>query len=571
MGQGMTTAGWVFLLLGWGAILSLVVYCFSRILFGKKRTLSGQGEPGRDRWASRVGLILAMAGNAIGLGNFLRFPAKAAANGGGAFMIPYFCALLLLGIPMMWVEWTIGRHGGVRGHGTTPGMFASMWKHPASKYLGSLGIVLPFSILVYYIFIESWCLAFAWFSLTGRYFGETSREAMGQFLRGFQGVESNAFFPSVATAVVFLLITLAINYFCLYRGISKGIEVLAKIGMPLLFIFGIILVVRVLTLGAPDPAQPEWTVANGLAFIWNPDLSRLSQASVWLAAAGQVFFTLSLGQGTINMYASYLRDEDDVTLNGLSTSSTNEFAEVVLGGTIAIPVAVAFFGLAETQKIAGEGAFNLGFQSLPVIFQRIPLGHIFGAMWFGLLFIAGITTSVALSQPAIAFLEDEFKWPRKRAVNVVTGVGLASVALVVIFFKHGFLDEMDFWAGTFGLVILTAFEILIFGWIFGIDKGWAEMHKGADLRVPRIYRFVIKFITPAYILVLLAVWTWQDAIGNLLMRLPPDATPAAHAALAVNRPYLWGARLLMLTFVGIVVWMIRKAWQEKRSGNGGQP
>ncbi len=553
MGQGLTGAGWAFLLLGWGVIIALAVYCFSRVLFGKKKTLSDGGAPGRDRWASRVGLILAMAGNAIGLGNFLRFPVQAASNGGGAFMIPYFIALLLLGIPMMWVEWSIGRFGGVRGHGTTPGMFAVMWKHPVAKYLGFLGIMTPFTILVYYVFIESWCMAFSWFSLSGRYFGDSSREAMGQFLRGFQGVESTAEFPTVLTALLFLALTLAINYICLYRGISKGIEVLAKIGMPILFVFGIALAVRVLTMGAPVPAHPDWSVANGLAFIWNPDLSRLGSASVWLAAAGQIFFTLSLGQGTLCMYASYLREQDDLTLNGLSTSSTNEFAEVVLGGTIAIPVAVAFFGLAETQVIAKHGAYDLGFQAMPVIFQQLPFGHIFGGMWFGLLFIAGITTSVALAQPAIAFLEDEFGWGRHRAVNTVLGVAAASTLLVVVFLRHGFLDELDFWAGTFLLVILTALEIILFAWIFGIDKSWDELHRGADLRVPTAYKFIIKYITPAYILVLLAVWTWQQAVGVFLME---DTAPA-------DKPYLWGARALMLAFAAATLWMIRKAWRRK--------
>ncbi|HOT00114.1 MAG TPA: sodium-dependent transporter [Acidobacteriota bacterium] len=553
MAQGLTTAGWVFLTLGWGAIIALVVYCFSRVLFGGKRGFAAGDEPGRDRWASRVGLILAMAGNAVGLGNFLRFPVQAAGNGGGAFMIPYFLALLLLGIPMMWVEWTIGRHGGVRGHGTTPGMFAAMWKHPAAKYLGFLGIMTPFTILVYYVFVESWCMAFSWFSLTGRYAGKTDRAAMGEFLRGFQGVEASADFPSILTALGFLALTLIINYFCLYRGISKGIEMLAKIGMPLLFVFGIALAVRVLTLGAPDPAQPDWSIATGLAYIWNPDLSRLGQASVWLAAAGQIFFTLSLGQGTINMYASYLREQDDVTLNGLSTASTNECAEVVLGGTIAIPVAVAFFGLAETQVIAGEGAYNLGFQTMPVIFQQIPMGELFGGMWFGLLFIAGITTSVALAQPAVAFLEDEFGWRRPRAVNTVMGIAVTSTLLVVAFFRHGFLDELDFWAGTFFLVVLTAIEIVLFSWVFGIERSWADMHQGADLRVPRIFKFILKYVTPLYILVLLVTWTWQEAVGQLLM----DGKPAA------DKPYLWGARVLMAAFAGITFWMIHKAWRRK--------
>ena len=278
MTQGVTTSGWFFLVFGWGFILTLTIYCFSRVLFGKKPEVVVEAG-GREQWGSRIGLILAVAGNAIGLGNFLRFPVKAAANGGGAFMIPYFVAFLLLGIPMMWVEWTIGRMGGAHGHGTTPGMFHVMWKKAPSKYLGALGIVIPFVIVIYYNFIESWCLGYSWFSVTGKYFGHANREAMGQFLRGFQGIESNEFFSSLVPVLIFWGITIGLNFYFLYKGISKGIEILAKYGMPLLFIFGIILVVRVLTLGTPDPSQPEMNIANGMGFIWNPDFSRLGSAT----------------------------------------------------------------------------------------------------------------------------------------------------------------------------------------------------------------------------------------------------------------------------------------------------
>jgi NSS family neurotransmitter:Na+ symporter len=554
MSHGLTTNGWLFLVLGWGFILTLAMYCFSRVLFGKKRTaVVGIDVSKREQWGTRVGLILAVAGNAIGLGNFLRFPVKAAANGGGAFMIPYFVAFLLLGIPMMWVEWTIGRMGGVRGHGTTPGMFQVMWKHPVSKYLGALGVVIPFVIVIYYNFIESWCLGFSWFSVTGKYFGTTNREAMGKFLRGFQGVESNEFFSSLAPILIFWGITIAFNFFFLYKGISKGIEVLARYGMPILFLFGIILVVRVLTIGTPDPSQPDWNIANGMGYIWNPDFSRLGSAAVWLVAAGQIFFTLSLGQGIINTYASYLREHDDITLNGLTTSSANEWAEVILGGTIAIPVAVAFFGLTETQSIAQGGAFNLGFQALPVIFQKIPLGQMFGGMWFFLLFVAGITSSVAMTQPAIAFLEDEFKWPRKKAVIAVFAFLVTMTAMVIAFFKFGFLDELDFWAGTFGLVVFAAMEVILFSWVFKIKKGWEEMHKGADLKVPRVFKFIITYITPVYLLVLLGVWTYQDAVKEFLMK---GKDPA-------NHPYLWVARVMIVGILLIMLVLIRAAWKRK--------
>ena len=548
----MTHLGWIFFALGWSTIIFFSVWCFRKVLTIKKTGAAAAG-PDRARWASRVGLILAMAGNAIGLGNFLRFPAKAAANGGGAFMIPYFCALLLVGVPLMWVEWTIGRFGGVRGHGTTPGMFDGMWKHPAAKYLGALGVSLPFVIVIYYYFIESWTLAYAWFSATGAYFGHPTAVEMNAFLKGFQGVESNQFFGSAATALAFVVVTLALNYIFLYRGLARGIEVLARIGMPILFVFAAILAIRVLTLPPPDPARPEWNVMNGLAFIWNPDFTKLGRAEVWLVSAGQIFFTLSLGQGVIHTYASYLRETDDVTLNGLTTSATNELAEVVLGGTIAIPLAVAFFGLTETQAIAKEGAFNIGFVSLPIIFQKLPLGQVFGFMWFILLFIAGITSSVAMTLPAIAFLEDEFKWKRPRAVNVVFAVIVASLALVVFFFKHGVLDELDYWAGTFGLVAFAAIEIVIFSWIFGVERGWEEMHRGADLRVPRLFRFILRYVTPVYMLVLLGVWTYQEAIDKLLMAKEEPA----------NIPYLWGARGLFIALVLLSLWMVRVAWKRR--------
>ena len=125
----------------------------------------------REVWKSRLGLIMAMAGNAIGLGNFLRFPVQAAANGGGAFMIPYFITFLVVGIPMMWVEWSVGRFGGKHGHGTTPGILYRLWKHPAAKYIGVLGIAAPVAFALYYSYVQSWTLAYSFFSLTGQYFG----------------------------------------------------------------------------------------------------------------------------------------------------------------------------------------------------------------------------------------------------------------------------------------------------------------------------------------------------------------------------------------------------------------
>jgi SNF family Na+-dependent transporter len=421
----------------------------------------------RERWATRIGLVLAMAGNAIGIGNFLRFPGQAAANGGGAFMIPYFIALIFMAIPLMWLEWAQGRYGGARGHGTTPGMFQLMWRSRISKYLGVLGLFLPTVILIYYSYLASWTIGYSIYTVFNQLpkVQETgiTKDDLAALTRGeirdhvLQGLpitraDVDAFLTQgVATSqmVEFLktlnlseeeitqlspkervekleaaiikerivkpfdnarkayagaitpdgqpvgdiyrvplftyLVFIGVFVFSLFvlaRGISGGIEVLAKVGMPLLFILAVILVIRVFTLG--HPVSEALGPLNGLAFLWEPkwfierngrEVFVLFDPQVWLAAAGQIFFTLSLGMGAIQCYASYLREEDDVALTGLSTTSANEFAEVVLGGSIAIPAAATFFGITATQVIASQGTFYLGFASMPPVFEFMPLGR----------------------------------------------------------------------------------------------------------------------------------------------------------------------------------------------------
>src|SRR5688500_10190577 len=191
-------------------------------------SLSTSGRSSNEAWGSRIGLILAMAGNAVGLGNFLRFPSQAAQNGGGSFMITYFIALLLLGIPLMWIEWGIGRNGGRYRKGHLPGMFAAIWKHRAAKYVGVFGLAIPLIVIIYYTYIESWTLAFAWFSLTGDYFGRNSQEAMTEYLQSYQSIHDSSV-HGIWKPFLFFFITLAVNIWVVSKGISGGIEKLAKI------------------------------------------------------------------------------------------------------------------------------------------------------------------------------------------------------------------------------------------------------------------------------------------------------------------------------------------------------
>ncbi len=518
--------------------------------------MSTTGTTSHEAWGTRIGLILAMAGNAVGLGNFLRFPTQAANNGGGSFMITYFIALLLLGIPLMWIEWGVGRNGGRFRKGHIPGMFAALWRHPLAKYLGVIGMVIPLMVMIYYTYIESWTLAFTFFSLFKDYWGHTTQQAMVGYLQSFQGIgEAREHFWW--TPYAFFTLTLAINIWILSKGIRGGIERLARIGMPLLFLFAMVLAVVVLTL----PAGPNGATAfTGLQFIYNPDLSRLGEPRVWLASAGQIFFTLSVGMGSLQAYASYLSKKDDIALNGIATAATNETAEVVLGGSIAIPAAVTFFGVTGAMAIAQSGSFNLGFATMPVIFQQLPLGNVLGAMWFGLLFFAGITSSVAMLTPIMAFFREEFGFRREPLAYALGGVTFLFGLMHIAWLGYGFLDEWDYWAGTFGLVVFAVIETVLFIWIFKPENAWRSIHQGADMKIPHVFKWIMTFVTPAYLLFILTWWGWQDAIPILWMEKSAGGgtiTPEA-------QPYVLLSRGLIVLFVIVFLFLIRLAW--KRNG-----
>ncbi len=506
----------------------------------------------RSSWGSRLGVILAVAGSAVGLGNLLRFPAKACVNGGGAFMIPYFVSLLLLGIPLIWIEWTLGRFGGGFGHGTAPGIFHSLReKNRFIKYFGVIGIFGPLVIFIYYVFIESWTLAYSFFALTGKYTALLDQQALRSFLIGFQGLEKNQYFNSIATAYVFFLITFLLNIWVIYFGIKGGIEKLCRWAMPLLFVFGIVLVVRVFTLGTPDSSRPDWNVAAGFGFLWNPDFSALKSAKVWLEAAGQIFFTLSVGIGVILTYASYLKKADDVVLSGLTAATTNEIAEVILGASIVIPAAFVFFGPVDIKLIAQSGVFNLGFVTMPLVLNKLPWPQLFGFCWFFLLFLAGITSSISLAQPAVTFLEDEFNIKRKRAVSIFSVVAFILCQPAIFFLGRGVVDELDFWGGTFFLVVFATVETVLFVWVFGMDRAWEEIHRGADIAIPRAYKFIIKYITPLFLFIILILWFVQEWLPQIMM---------VNVA-GQDKPFILGTRLGLLLIFIILVILVKIAWR----------
>jgi SNF family Na+-dependent transporter len=265
----------------------------------------------------------------------------------------------------------------------------------------------------------------------------------------------------------------------------------------------------------------------------------------------------------------------------------NEFVEVILGGTILIPIATAYLGLEVVQAAtAGGSGFSLGFLTLPTLFNNwgwfAPLA---GAMWFGLLFFAGITSSLAMGQPIVAFLEDELKVRHTRAAVTFGAATLVLGFVCVWLYPGGAFDEFDFWSGTFALVAFALGEAIIFSWIFGIERGWEEITRGADMRVPGSFRYIIKYVTPLFILVVFVgaliepAGRWGAAVGSLFsgQGWPFSPTSVIGRVLHVGEDYRWldesgeltrafvqdATRVLLTCVFFAFAFLVWKAWRNK--------
>ena len=469
----------------------------------------------KDGWNTRLGIILAVMGSAIGLGNFLRFPGLAAKYGGGHFMIPYLIAFCLLGLPIAWAEWSLGRMGGRSGYNSSPGIMFAIWKHRLAPYLGVLGLIIPVGIYMYYVFIESWCLYYAVQYLTGDIILGKEPELYKEFFFNYTGAnqDGSLIFGGTSSALWFLGACFIINFVIIYRGLSRGIELVSKLAIPTLFICAILVLFRVLSLGTPDITLPDRNVLNGLGFMWNPGKSgrslwdALANPEMWLEAAGQIFFSLSVGFGIIVTYASYLKEREDVLLSCTTAASGNIFAEVALGGMITIPAAFIFLG----SEHAGGSTFSLGFMTLPNVFANMPMGRLVGFLWFFLLFLAAVTSSLSMLQPAIAFFEEGLGTSRRASVTILGFITMVG-SLFILYFSKAFkaLDMMDFWIGNVFIYIFSTLLIIIFGWVIGAKEGLAEARRGSLLHVPNWVAFIMKYVTPTYLLTIFGFWLVQN-------------------------------------------------------------
>ena len=466
----------------------------------------------QEAWSGRLGAILAVAGSAIGLGNFIRFPAQAAEYGGGAFMIAYFISFLVIGIPLCWVEWTVGRMGGGLGFHSAAGILHATFRRPWARYLGGLGIVIVVLLFCYYVYIESWCLGYAYHAIIGT-FHEPGLN-FGQFFTDYAGAakDGSAFRFAPTQVGLFVVLTFVLNFWLIHRGLSRGIELVCTWALPALLFLAVIILARVLTLGTPDPLKPDQNVLNGLGYMWNPrDIaSGLRNPQLWLAAAGQIFFSLSIGMGVIVTYASYLKKEDDIALSGLSSAAANEVAEVGLGGLITVPAAYIFLGAAAITS----STVSLGFIVLPEVFARMPGGQLFAIAYFVLLFLAAITSSLSMLQPAIALLEEALDIDRNRSVAILATLTAGGAGFVWWFSADlKALDTIDFWIGTCAVYVQASLFVVAFGWIIGAEKGLAEARRGARIALPGFLAPMIRYVCPTYLIVIFALFLLDKVVG----------------------------------------------------------
>ncbi len=507
-------------------------------------------------WNSRLGAVLAVAGSAVGFGNFLRFPGLAAQYGGGAFMIAYFCAFLLLGIPLCWVEWTIGRRGGILGGHSCASAFLLITRSTVWKYLGIAGVMAPLGIGMYYMYLEGWTLGYAFHTAAGDLNLKDSA-AFASFYSAFVGTAANgaAYDLEKTSLSLFFVAAVVCNLYVLYRGVTKGIEWFCKWSMPVLLLTAILIMVRVLTLGTPDASHPERNVNEGLGYMWNPAktvllvegktvdmlpadagaeqraaivrrtqemypgkvvteehislMQGLLNPELWITAAGQIFFSLSIGFGTVLSYASYVGRRKDIALSSLTANAANEVVEVGIAGMMIVPAAVSLLGVAAA---AGASTFGLGFNVLPEVFAAMPGGRIFGTLFFGLLFLAAVASSISILHPSMAFMEEFWNLSRTQSVVLIGFVMVVGAVIVSWFTADGMmaLDTLDFWVGTMCLYLISTLYLVLFRFVWGTKNGLRELGRGALIPLPRGLGFVINWVTPAILMLIFGSWLYNS-------------------------------------------------------------
>jgi len=442
----------------------------------------------RGQWGSRAGFILAAIGSAVGLGNIWRFPYIVANNGGGAFLIPYLTALLTAGIPLLILAFSFGH----KIRSSAPGVFGRVNK----KYeaIGWFQTMIAFVIPIYYVVIIAWAISYAGFAFTQAW-GDAPKDFLfGSYLEltdsplNLGGLNFKVVLP--------LILVWAINYVVLRMGVKEGLEKANKIFMPLLVTALLVIVVRGVTLPG---------AAAGLDYFFKPDFSKLTDPQVWLAAYGQIFFSLSICFSIMYAYSSYLPKKSDIVNNafmtGLGNCSFSFISGVGVFGVLGFMAHSQGVSVAEVSS-AGVG---LAFVVFPQAISSLPaFNGIFGFIFFLSLIFAGLSSSLSIIEAVVAGFSDKFDISRKKALNIFGLVG--GVLSLAIATKGGLylLDIIDYATNQYGILFAGVLEIIFLVWLFDIESVRQYANKISDFSIGRWWIYSLK-ATSAVLVYMLAL------------------------------------------------------------------
>lgn len=449
-------------------------------------------EQPREQWATRAGFLLAAIGSAVGLGNIWRFPAIAYENGGGAFLLPYLIALLSAGIPLLIMEYAIGRK-----YRLSPPAALRKMARPA-EVIGWWQVVISFVIATYYAVIIAWAVRYVGFSV-GRQWGDDPEAFLfGDFLRapetpGFL----DAYVPGVFWPLIFVWVVVLV---VLAFGIRRGVERANKIFIPLLFVLFASLVIRALTLDG---------AATGLDALFSPNWSELANGSVWVAAYGQIFFSLSIGFGIMVTYASYLGRRADLTGSAMVAGFANSSFEILAG--IGVFATLGYLAIASgvgVDEVAGAG-IGLAFVAFPAVISEMPFGALFGVLFFSSLVIAGLSSLISIVQVVVSAVQDRTGMRRKPAVLGIGGL-VALVSLLLFPTESGIylLDASDHFINQYGIALAALVGLIVIVWVL---RQLPSLQQNADatsaIRLGHWWRICLGVITP-----LVLGWMMVDSL-----------------------------------------------------------
>ncbi len=448
-----------------------------------------------QQWSGQFGFIISAIGSAVGLGNIWRFPGVAYTNGGGAFMIPYLVALLTAGIPILFLDYAIGH----RFRGSPPLAFSRI-----KRWLESLGwfqVMICVFIAIYYAVILAWAASYFIFSFNLAWGDDTATFFTGSYLQNEPGV-TLSFVPGV---LIPLVVIWAAAIVILALGVNKGVEKANMVFIPLLCVAFLVLVVRAVFLpGAVD----------GLNALFTPDFSKLTDPSVWVAAYGQIFFSLSIAFGIMITYSSYRKRKSNQTSPGLVVGFANSSFELLAGiGVFAILGFMAGQQGTTVGQLEGLTGPTLSFITFPKVISMMPGGPLFGCLFFGSLLAAGFTSMISITQVISSAFQDKFLLsPRKSAV--VTGVPLAIVSSLLFGVTSGLnvLDIVDNWANNVGIVFSAILMCtVLFWWYDRKDELAYHLSALSTFKVKTIWKIMLTFVSP-----ILLVFMFVQSVGSLI-------------------------------------------------------